>query len=694
MRRLLVPLAALAAIAVAVPFTASASGDFGCTPSWKLNHGNLSGCDDMAMLGPGNDTRTNLAFLLFDRRGQAPVPGKGPQPSEPLPLLFDWRTLSAWLTQRANDDTGPWSDGEGSRCRSNETGATAFAAAIGAAKLPDGEGAKLIAFRNSLKPECSKPGTGGYDVESSSAARGFAIYLAGAQAFYAGDYDAADKQFASLDGSPNMWLRETGRYMLARVGVNRIQVGIFDEYGNLKGKESIDQKRVAAAETGLLTYLKAYPQGQYAKSARGLLRRVYWFGGQRDKLAAQYAGLIALAPPARGLDDADLAEELDTKLLPDLTTSDTTDPTLLAVLDLRRMRAAQDDTDAGCCTNPLTLADLNGQKGAFAKDPALFEFLQAAHAFYTAKKPADVLRLIPDAAKQPQFSSVQFSRQMLRGMALEAVGDRNARGFWLEMLPGAKLDAQRAAIELALAMHDERAGAVGKVFEPGSPVGNQTIREILLINVADAALLRMQTKLGKTPHEREVALFVLLYKELSRGGYKGFLSDVTLVPGDAPEDVSWDLIGSEKAPSGVFTKSTRLGDFDCPALRKTAAALAAAPGDMHAQLCLADFFRDNGFDQIPIDAQPAKDELGGTPTLFAGPVYARLEVYKRIIASPAAAADDKAYALYRAINCYGPSGNNSCSGVEVPKATRKAWFQQLKTTYAKSRWAIAQRIYW
>ena len=65
-----------------------------------------------------------------------------------------------------------------------------------------------------------------------------------------------------------------------------------------------------------------------------------------------------------------------------------------------------------------------------------------------------------------------------------------------------------------------------------------------------------------------------------------------------------------------------------------------------------------------------------------------------IIADPAAAPADKAYALYRAVNCYGPSGNNSCGGVEVPPAQRKAWFLRLKKDYPTTSWARDQRYFW
>jgi hypothetical protein len=699
MRRLCVSLAALAAC-LAVPLPADASGDFDCSPSWRLRHANLSGCDDMAMLGPGNDTRTNLTMLLFDRRGSLPRPGQG-TPPQPLGALFDWRTLSGWLVIRPENDDSDYSSGEGSRCRTNDDGATAFAAAVNAAKLPGGEGAALIAARRQLSPDCAKPSdkaaVAALDGQVKSPnGRGFATYLAGAWAFYDGDFDTAAARFASLGGVRDAWLRETARYMVGRVEVNRIQVGMFDEYGIPKDFKLVDQKAVAAADAGLRAYIKDYPTGLYTDSARGLLRRVYWFGSKRDLLAQQYVSLFTQPAAARGFSDVDLAEEMDTKLLPELTIGDTTDPTLLAVLDLKRMRVAEDEVSAGCCTHPITLGEIIGQRAAFASNLPLFDYLVAAHQFYIGNKPAEVLKLIPDAARQSSFSEVQFSRQMLRGMALDAVGDRNARGFWLEMLPGAKaVEAQHSAIELAIAYHDERTGGLARVFAADSPVDDPTMRGMLLMYVADAGLLRKQATAAKERQERQLALFTLLYKELSRGAYRDFTTDLALVPANASTDGSlYALQTPDPLPFGLFTKPTQLGEFGCPALKRTVADLVAAPGDAHGRLCLADFFFANGFDGYTLDNSPPKEDLGGTKSLFPGGNYSRLEVYKSIIADPKVTADNKAYALYRAINCYAPSGNNSCGGTDVDKSVRKAWFQRLKGDYAKSRWASELRYYW
>jgi len=182
---------------------------------------------------------------------------------------------------------------------------------------------------------------------------------------------------------------------------------------------------------------------------------------------------------------------------------------------------------------------------------------------------------------------------------------------------------------------------------------------------------------------------------LSRGFYRDFLTDIGRVaPNASAEGNLYDLISSEDIPLGTFVTGKTEDDHPCPSLRPTAAALAANAKAIRPRLCVAEFMRLNGFDENSLDRQPPKDELGGTASFFPGGSYSRLEVYKSIIADPKAAADDKAYALFRAINCYAPSGNNSCGGVEVSVAQRKAWFQRLKKDYPGSAWAKDLSYYW
>jgi hypothetical protein len=284
---------------------------------------------------------------------------------------------------------------------------------------------------------------------------------------------------------------------------------------------------------------------------------------------------------------------------------------------------------------------------------------------------------------------------MLRGMALEAQKDAGARDHWLALLPGAVQPLQRPAVELALALHDERAKALDQVFGADSKVTNPNIREILLRNVADAALLRRQAQDPSVPqHERDIALYVLLYKEVTRGHYKDFVKDVALVRAEAPVEGYTGGLGTEPPPLGVFTQTTTLGDYGCGPLKETATKLAKNPKQPKAQLCLADFMRANGFDQNLLDLQPAPEALGGTKSLFKGKPYARFDVYRALIASGKTPAEDKAYALYRAVRCYAPSQINSCGGEDVDQSQRKAWFQQLKKRYPNSRWAKELQNYW
>jgi hypothetical protein len=415
--------------------------------------------------------------------------------------------------------------------------------------------------------------------------------------------------------------------------------------------------------------------------------------------------MAAVDPAARGLSDPDLAQEVDNKLPDDLKPSDIADPTLLAVLDLKLMRRTDSGSgDAG--DTPLALSDLEAQRASFAGRQPLFDYLLAAHAFYVDHHQEEVLRLIPDEAGQASFSNLQFSRQVLRGLALEAGKDPGALAFWSRMLEGAAGPYQRPAVELAIALHQERASALDEVFAAASPVRSETMRTILLANAAGPDLLRARTRDGD-PHERRAALFTLLYKEATRGRYAEFLKDVELVPADerarpasqgdnAPDPYRFyasDNDVSGEGPLWLFAGGD-LGAFGCPPLKETIARLARQKSDPTAELCLSEFVRANDLDGFFLDTPPGKDQLGGAPSHFPGPIYARLEVYKQVIADPKAGADDKAYALYRGVRCYAPSGNNHCGGEDIGPPVRKAWFQRLKQDYPSSPWAKELKYYW
>ncbi len=679
----------LSALAVLPASRAIASVD-GCSPDWQLSLGTKSDCDNVAALTPGNDTRVNL-LLLLERHG---TPSK---PSAPVidPVL-EWRDFQKRFSENTVPDAKGFALGEGSRCRSNDAGAALFEAAVkAAAGLSPDERSGLLAAREKLQPDCAGGGSAVGTAASLSgvqtdAGKSFATYLRGSEAFYAERFDDADKAFKSLASSADPWLADTAAYMVARTRVNALQVHAFDRYGTFKGSEKVDQQTASGAETGLEEYLKNHPNGRYVGSARGLLRRVDWLAGWTDKATIAYAALLAQPAASRGIDDVSLVEEIDSKLLPRLTPQMTRDPVLLAVLDLKAMRKTVGQASS-------TRIELDSQRDAFGSNKPLFELLEASAAFYLDGATAPVLKGIPDDTRRRDGDTLWFSRQLLRGQALEAAADRNTQGFWKELYPGATRPLDQATVELALALHQERHGALADVFAAGSLVTNSTMRIILLENVAGPALLRQQARDASASQlERDQALATLLYKELTRGRYADFLADLRDAPTVAPvtDPVSPAPASDAGTMLRLLKEGESAGDIGCPALSTTVAQLARDPEGSNDRLCLAEFVRVNGLDGAPLDIQPPKDALGGTPSLFPGKPYSRESTYQAIIVDKQAPAADRAFALYRAVNCYATSGVNHCGGDGVPKPERKAWYTELKRSYPTSRWAKTQTVWW
>jgi hypothetical protein len=171
------------------------------------------------------------------------------------------------------------------------------------------------------------------------------------------------------------------------------------------------------------------------------------------------------------------------------------------------------------------------------------------------------VRLLPDAAHQANFTYLQFSRQMLRGIVLDAKGDRNARSFWIELLPGAacapasgrrsslRWPCMRSAITRSPAFSSP-ALAYPHARDPRDPARQCRRCRVLLRQQAQAA--------GVPAHEREVALFTLLYKEATRGSHRDFVNDTRLVPAGAPSDANfYDLLSAEHPPTAIFTAGAR-----------------------------------------------------------------------------------------------------------------------------------------
>ncbi len=707
------------ALLAGLSFQAQASGDDSCYPDWRVSRDSLEGCSNLPFLSPGNDSRVNLRLLLADKQvapltpnalgetdleeGFGPVPfpvyrltpltdatvEKPDAPAAPSPLEA---LLAPLNIQRENAKAAgdAFLYGEGSRCRSNdESSATAFISQAIKADLPEAERRLLVTARLELLGACTWDGASLGDPEQIQSAPGRELrtYLQAAGDFYSGRFADAQRGFVAAANSSLPWVKETALYMVARTALNQAQENAFDEYG-MPQLEHVDKSALADSDARFNLYLKTYPQGEYAVSATGLLRRVHWLAGDTDKLANDLAAQFSAEQRNVSLDE--LVQETDNKLL-SATHASAANPLTLALTDLMGMRAG----------NPpkLTREVLAGHKPVFAQEPALYDYLQAAFALYVEHQPDNALKLLPQDVPA-SLNYFAFSQQTLRGLALEAKGDwKSAEALWLKLLPLAKQPLQRDQLELALAMNYERSGQLAKVFAADSPISAKQVRYILLRNIADQALLRQQITQASDSAERETAQFVLLYKDLMRGQYATFAEDLKQLPAAVPQDKLGTSLGYVYGDNRSLQLFQWSGDkaesgYACPSIAQIASTLQADPKSPKGLNCLGEFILINHLDGMPLDQVRAAGSLGSTASLFKGETFSRLDGYRKVIDNPKAPHNDKAYALYRAIYCYARSGYNNCGGEDVDKSVRKGWFRQLKTGYADTEWAESLKYYW
>lgn len=711
------------ALLAGLPLQAHASSDDSCYPDWRVSRDRLDPCSNLPFLSPGNDSRVNLRLLLADKKAAPLTPnalsaddlnqGFGPVPfavyrlapipatnEEPDDKPDDSRTaeLDALLKplgiKRDEYTTAgeAFLNGEGSRCRSNDDdSATAFISQVIKADMPAAERELLVKARLQLLTACSWEGQL-VDAQQVQSLEGqlFRTYLQAAADFYSGRFSDAERGFIGASTSHVPWLKETAQYMTARTSLNQAQAQAFDEYG-MPRLEQVDKSALNDAEQGFLNYLKTYPQGDYEASARGLLRRVYWLGNDHTKLAEAYAWALTQATDGqRNVSVDELVEEADLKLL--MVNSETvTTPMIQLVSDLMVMRGGDQPA--------LSRADLEKQKAAFASEPQLYDYLLAACALYIEHQPDAALKQLPQSVPAT-LNYFAFSQQTLRALALEAKQDwKGAEALWLQLLPLAKLPLQRDQLELALAMNYERSGQLAKVFANDSPISAKQVRYILLRNVAGPELLRQQIAQASDPMERQTAQFVLLYKDLLHGQFATFAEDLKQLPAQAPEDKLGTSLGYVYSAGQTLKLFQWNGDkaesgYACPTIEQTAVTLQGDPKHPQGLNCLGEFILRNGLDGMPLEQARAAGSLGSSASQFKGETFSRLDGYKQVIGDAKAPKNDKAYARFRAINCYAPAGYNSCGGQDVTPAVRKAWFRQLKSNHADTPWGKSLQYYW
>jgi hypothetical protein len=642
---------------------------------------------------PEDITRSRDFYFAYHPQWDeaTPQPASAPASAEDSPLARQMAELNISADEANLNDA----ERENRHVSNNTASVSQFFAALQAdAALTAEQRQALAQARMGLYSGANRE-----QVESSlatlptdSPAQHYKNYLAAAASFYAGDYASAERDFTQLAKSDRPWLAETAQYMLMRTALNKSSQNSVGEYGDFDIAK-INREDATQAQTLAQAYLQRFPQGQYAASTRGMLRRINWYLQAWPQLAGLYEQTLQQSTDAQQLRETVIEYDnvygmafYDQSVLEAF-------PDAPRVSYIELLRALRLDSN-----NKPTLkqAQLDASKPVFEQSQKLplWHNLQL-NLWMATGNYAAIIQAVAPAQKLVPHDTLAFSEQVLYGEAL--MGQQNwtaARDFWQQLLKLGQDNEQRQYVQAKLAATLVYSGDVAAVFAPDSAVTNLRFRSQVLKTQATLEQLRQQAVHGPNNEERTIALHTLLVRDLTENRFGDWLKDKKLVSEIAPPVIG-EAFNDVNLSTFDWNGDAAQAGYTCRSLNETVTVLSKKADDAHPLNCLGEFFRttqthvdlwENSSGNDVLEAAISRKEPFGQ--------FDRQSYYQQVITSPTAEVEDKSFALYRAIMCYAPSGANECGGEDVDKLQRKGWFTQLKTQYPGSPWAQKLKYYW
>lgn len=670
-------------------------------------------------LAPDNDSRGNLGLLLEDQgvvhyRPKA-MPfhyGEFMEPANPAAAESEntVTSLAADLGVVGGDSVASdlqrlAASGYGRCLTDNVQAVEAFLKELKNATLPGQDGMLLAQERLRFAGLCEKAMEGHQPLPVSEAAKPYAHYLEAAANFYAGRYEPALAQFKALATDAPDWVREASLYMLGRVALNQAQIR-FDMWSE-PSAENIDKAFLDQAASAFGDYLKTYPKGRYAESAKGLFRKIHWLAADNAALAADYqAWLATMGNGTTSETVLDFIDETERKADPAGNIVDALWPSpVLASLGTLASWRPQNEGEPS--VPPVDVEMLAAHRGDFANaglEP-LWSYLSLAHAFWMEKNYSELIRQTASERIAAKPSNLAYSRWVLRGLSLMALRQfPEAESHWLETLKTVEHPGQKIQAQWLLALTWNETGRLDSVYAKDSPVALPEVQDYF-IHKAKPPLLESLLKRDDLPPRTKSLAYFRLVSQWVR--HRDFAAAELILAAYPPTEFA--LAGDTLAP--LSSEGEKEG-YTCPAFTELLAALQKTPDSGRWLNCMGDFLRTWNWnapapviaDADPVDFdlhrwhEPGDYGLPATPAedAFGGKTYTSMDYYRETIERHGLARtdDDLAYALHRATTCFASSGNNHCGDQDIPKSQRAAWFKRLKTQYKNSPWAKGQKYYW
>ena len=672
-----ISISVIATMIQTIPGSLSAGFEGGPEPLSHLTRGS-------SIISPDNDTRINLFLLHEDVTKNSPFDFLEDQ--NPINEINTFRhvfqSISNTISSKIPSSTSDGKDDKYewfyiAQCYGINDGERDFQKGLNSNKtIPNGEVLYLSNLRNELRLVCknvisSDPFIKTDDIKSEQGQE-YLSYLKASRHFYMQKWSSAIDQYQTLLKSKDPWIKEVSHYMNFRSLINHAQHNAFDSWGDYNG--NVDLEALQQAHTALSSYKTLYPNGRYLLSAKGLVRRLFWLGRDDIQLANEYERLI-LSIPSKPTTVA-LIQEIDDKILfqENFDREALQTPILLAIDFLVRMRPYYKFE-----WDKLKL-EISAKELYFKAHPELYNFIKASYSFYVEEDFNTVIFLTSKPIQNAIKTSLQFSLMTLHGMALHELKSPETEDFWQELLKQPLVNSQRGVVEIWLGKHYEANNNLKAVYDQNSVINESSIRRNLMIGAIDKELLKYITKSDdRSVSEQDLALFILLVRNLSEGSYQEFLTNHNQIGNrQQSDDYLWNITSQEDVPLTLFRSGTPSEDYYChPDLIETVSKLAQNPKSIDALLCLSEFYRLNNFSNI----SHLYKYSGAVP------------IYDNVISNPIATDEQVAFALYRSILCY-RYDVYKCDGAYVEKIKRKEWFEELKLKFGHTKWANQLKYYW
>ena len=667
--------------------------------SWSFAGSEMDRIDGMnfvskgsSIISPENDSRLNLYLLWRDING-LPAPdfllGKDPKRDYLyFNLAYKDEILRNHLAVQIRQKKG-WSWYGNQRCHSVEAGSFDYISAVlsnTSISKPDKEA--LVKMRHGVDSVCDyeKFYFDTNELSNNEVTKFYFFYLVGANEFYKGNFSGALYYYDSMLKAGLLeneifdpWIKEAIMFMAARSELNLVQEYGYDRWGDFVGLPDDKVSKFDQVIERFRSYLQTYPQGKYASSANGLIRRVYWVFGKNKELVNEYYLISAAADDTYYFET--LVSEIDSKIITNqnIATEIIDDPIILAARLLILMRP-KNDLSASLSPNEI-LTIIEDKNDILLLVDGLYELLLGNFYIHVASQPEKALEVI-DNAKISSVNdySINFSLQFLKGFALNRLISDEEDDHWRNLLAQNLNNAQRGPIESWLGDFMAARNRIDDVFKNDFPIINTSIRrDLIKKNISTETLREVFKSDDRSRPERNYALFTLLFRHLFNKDYGTFLEDSDLVPLDALQYTSWwGLRSSNEIPLGLFFADLNSKEYNCPEnVYLIIENLMANPQNLSTQLCLAEFYLEN--DVVYLSWM---ENYSGVT-----------EIYSKILDSNSASRNEKAFALYRSILCY-KYGMNRCDGPKVDVSERKNWFEKLKLDYSETEWSRKLEYYW